>query len=812
MSFQSDIRYALRMFRKNPGFTLAAIVALGLGIGASTSVFTIVNSVLLRPLPFQEPERLVSLWFRHSDGGRYPSQIVGLLDFRQRNRTFSSIGAFGNLSVNLTGQGEPERVRGVRISANFFQMVGIAAAQGRVFVPDDDAPGRPKIVLLSHALWVRRFGGDTGLIGKPIHLNGEAYTVVGVLRPEFLLPNNNPDVLVPLSPDTDPTRDSRTSISFLRVIARIKPGVTLQQAGDDVNSIAHRLSEEFPVTNGSNPGGFVVPVLDEVVGNFRVLLFVILGAVGLVLLVSCANIAGFLLARASERQKEVAIRSALGAGKWRVARQFLLESILLAAAGGGLGMLLSSWGVQFLLALSPTDLPRAAEIHVDRSVLLITMGVSLLCGLAFGCAPALSALKGDLNDALRGDGRGSTAGAGRNFSRRVLVGVEVALCMVLLVGAGLLLRSFLRLQNADLGFEPDHVLTARLALPRPKYLNRDTVAAFYRNLQPRIESLPGVQAAGVISILPLSGPLASFDFTIIGRPPLSGQETPAAHARIVDPGYFRAMGIPIVEGRGLNEHDTAQSQPVVVISQGVARRFWPDGGAVGAHLKIFDTDGGREVEIAGVVGDVRFLSTDEEPPPCVYEPLAQIPERVTLFLVNNLFWVMRTGSAPMGLESAVRREIRTADADVATASVQPMTDYLSRSVASRRFSVEIVAIFAAATLLLAATGLYALLAHSVTQRTREIGVRVALGARPREIFLLVMGEAAGLAVAGIVVGMASALLLTRLMAGLLYTISARDPLTISVVPVVLLVVAIAASYIPTRRAVRIDPAVALRRE
>lgn len=808
-----DIRTAFRTMTKARGFTAIAILTLALGIGANSAIFSVVNAVILRPLPFRDAGRLVSIYEVFPGYDRYPFTVPDYLDYRERNRTLDQLAAYANWNANLTGEAEAERVIGVRISGNFFQMAGVDAELGRVLIPDDDTPGRPKVVVIAHGLWQRRFGGDPNAIGRKITLNGDPYTVAGVLRPEFVLPNFGVEVFVPLAADSDPWRNLRSSINFLRVIGKLKPGVTPQQAKADFETIAQQLRREFPQYNENKTAFNVFPLREEVVGNVRLMLLAVLGAVGLVLLIACANMASFLLAKASARRKEMAIRAALGGTRRRLLRQLLTESMMLALSGGALGALFAAWGVKGLLTLLPRNLPRSAEIQVDARMFWLTFLISLVCGVVFGFLPAMEASKTDLNDALRSDGRGATGGASRGRMRRILVIAEVALCLMLLAGAGLLFKSFLTLQSMNPGFDSQRVLAVRLSLPLKKYSNREAVSTLYDRLRPAFENLPGVESVGSVSILPLSGALASANFRIAGRPTPTRAELPDAQYRMVDWTYFPTMHIPITRGRNLSERDTARTQAVAVINEAAAKRYWPNGNPIGEHIFVDDNPTAwRELEIVGVSGDVRLYELTDAPPTCLYVAMRQIPDVNARWIANNMFWVLRSGSTPAALAGTARKAVQNVDPDVAASSIQPLEQYLSTELASRRFALSLMIVFAGSALLLAASGLYALISHFVMQRKREIGIRAALGAQPRDIFLQVVGEGLVLTVSGVVLGLMGTFASARLISTLLFGVTSHDATTILVVAFLLIATGSAASYFPARRAVAIDPVIALRED
>ncbi len=809
--FLQDLRYGARMLLKSPCFTSIAIITLALGIGANTAIFSLVNSILLRQLPFRQPDQLVWVYSRRPAPGKYPFTLPDFTDYRDQNQSLSGIAAYASWSANLTDQGEPEQLQGLRISANAFELLGVEAIAGRALAPGDDAPGQQNVAVLSYGLWRRRFGADPQLVGKKLTLNGASHIVVGVLPPQFFFPVREAELAVPLAPDADPLRGMRASTNFLRALARLKPGVTREQAEADLTAVAERIRRQYPVANAQKLGVTLSPLREEVVGAFRLALWVLLGAVGMVLLITCANLANLALARATGRRHEMAIRAALGATRRRLVQQIATESLLLALLGAGLGLLLAFYGIDFLLALSPATLPRAEEVGIDFRVLGFTLTLSLLAGALFGLAPAWQATRVSFNEELKG-GRGTGGGERQNRARSLLVVSEIALSVVLLVGAGLLIKSFLRLQAVNPGFEAENALIIRLSLPKAQYSNRAAVTAFYENLRPRLESLPGIEAVGFVSALPLSGSLHSIPFTIDGRA-TSPDEAQRADYRVVDAGYFRALKIPLIEGRDFNGLDTAETPPVALISLNLARRHWPNGSPIGAPLRIDDNNQGpRPVEVVGVVGDVKHLSLDGEPAPHIYLPIHQTHEDGVAWLTNHQYWLLRATVAPLTLSAAARREIQAVDRNAPASNIRTMEQYLAVSVAPRRFNLRLLTIFAAAALILAATGLYGVISYGVARRKRELGIRVALGARPGAVLKLVIGQGMALAIIGVALGLIAALALTRLMEGLLFGVSATDPLTFIVIALMLTLVALMACYIPARRATKVDPLVALKYE
>lgn len=807
-----DLRYGLRSMRRAPGFTIVAVVTLGLGIGANTAIFSLVNAILLRQLPFKNPEQLVAVDSKRTDPGKHPFTIPDFIDYRDQNQTLEQIAAFANWSASLTGSGEAERVQGMRISANAFQLLGVEAVVGRALIPEDDTPGRQNVVLLSHGLWQRRFGAAPRMVGQTLLLNGNSYTIVGVLPPQFIFPIRDAELAVPLAPDADPWRSARTSTNFLRAIARLKTGVAPAQAQADLNSIAGRMRQQYPVANENKLGMTLTPLNEVVVGDYRHALWLLLVAVGFVLLIASINLASLSLARASTRHREMAIRTAHGATRWRLIRQMTTENLLLALSGGLLGLLLAWWGMNSLLAFSPAGMPRLSEVGLDARALFFTLAVSLLAGLIFGILPAVTASRVDLNEELKSGGRSGNDGTGRNRIRSTLVVAEIAISLILLLSAGLLIKSFSRLQEVRPGFDSENLLAVRLSLPRTRYANSDAVISFNEQLQPLLEGLPGVEAVGAVSALPLSTTRASIEFTIEGRPSPQN-EVWRSDYRIASTGYFRVMKIPLLRGREFSEQDKADTTPVAMISETIARRFWPDGNPVGARLLIDDNNQGpRPVEIVGVVGDVKHLSLEDEPTPHIYLPLRQLHEDGVVWMTNNQYWLIRSQVPPLNLASAVQREIRKVDPKVPASNIKTMEQYLSDSVSPRRFNLWLLTVFAAAALVLAAVGIYGVMSYSVAQRTREIGVRMALGAQRSDILRMVVGHGMLLAVTGLAAGLVGALALSRLMGGLLYQVSTTDPATYILLTLFLLLVTLAACLLPARRATKVDPMVALKYE
>ena len=801
-----DIRYALRMLAKNPAFTAIAIIALALGIGANTAIFSVVNAVLLRPLPFKHPEQLVMLWENAAHLG-FPKDTpspANFLDWQKQGQSFSGMAAMVERSFNLTGVGEPERLEGRRVSANLFDLLGVPALLGRSFVADDDRPGT-HVVLLSHALWQRRFGSDPSVIGRALTLNGENYTVVGIMPPFVQLPGystRNDQLWVPIAFPQEEA--SQRGNHFLEVIARLKPGMTLKQAQVEMETIAARLAQQYPDYN-KRRGAVVVPLHEQIVGDIKPALLILLGAVGFVLLIACANVANLLLARAAARQKEIALRLALGASRSRLTRQFLTESVLLAMFGAGLGLLLALAGIRILGTFIPSSISQVQGISIDGTVLIFTGLVAVLTGIAFGLAPAIQGSHLNLNDTLKESGRDSAGGVKGHRARGLLVIGEVAISFVLLIGAGLLINSFLHLRKLDPGFRADHLLTMKVDLSEVKYPDRDHRSVFFDEVIRRVRALPGVQSAAVAGNLPLTYDGDSMAIGVEGLPDPPPDQQPDVIYRVIGPGYFGTMGIPIVRGRDFTDQDKGDSKDMVVISEKTAQHFWPGEDPIGKRLKPGSSASSRPwQEVIGVVKDVRqndLIAPTKMQMYFNYRQLKNIP-------ANAL--VVRTSIEPMSLAGSVRNAIWSVDKDQAVADIDTMDHIVAQAVARQRFSMFLLGFFATVALVLASVGIYGVMSYSVAQRTREIGIRMALGARRGDVLQMTVKEGLKLVGAGMLLGVGAAFILTRVMATLLFGISATDPITFVGISVVLLAVAILASYIPALRATKVDPIIALR--
>ena len=799
-----DLRYAARVLLKTPSFSVVAVLALALGIGANSAIFSVVNALLIRPLPYGESERLVRI--NNFEGRSNSDSAVsppGFVDYRDQSNSFQSVSAtyLGNTALNFSEDGEPERLTGGRVSANFFTTLAVQPMLGRVFVEEEDQPGKNRVAVLSHSLWNRRFGGDREIVGKDITLNGQSFTVIGVMPAGFKWKGD--DLWRPLALAPESYAPDQRGSEYLSVIARLKPDSTIEQAQAEMDIIANNIRQNNPTFYGGDPGwGVRVTSLhDEVVGSIKPTLLILLGAVGLVLLIACANVANLLLARAAAREKEIAIRSALGASRFQLIRQLLTESLLLSLVSGGSGLLLAIWGVDLLVAAGGTSIPRAQEIGIDGRVLAFTILVSLVTALLFGVIPAIRASKTDLQVALKEGGRGSTAN--RQRLRVLLVVADVALSLVLLIGAGLLIKSFARLRNVSPGFQAQGLLTMQVSLPAFKYREANQIKGFFEATLQGMKAIPSVQAAGAISDLPLSGSVHSGSFNIEGRPAPPGDEL-HADIRSATPEYFQTMQIPLLKGRFFTEQDTREASPVAIIDETLAQHYFPSEDPLGKRVEF---QPGKPIwrEIVGVVGRVKHKALDVEFKDKLYSPHAQVS-------YSTMFLVVRTPNDPMSLVSAVRESVRAVDKDQPVYKVTAMEQLLADSLGQRRLSVMLFGLFAAVAMVLAAVGLFGVISYSVTQRTNEIGIRMALGAERGDILKMVIGQGLALTLAGVGFGLAGAFALTRVMSSLLFDVTPTDPVTFVVVPLLLAAAALAACLVPARRATRVDPMLALRCE
>jgi putative ABC transport system permease protein len=806
-----DLRYGARMLFKQPGFTLVAIITLALGIGANTAIFSVVNAVLLEPLPYKDADNLVMVW--ENNKRRAPDQRnvinpANFMDWKEQNNVFSDMAAFMDVSAILTNDGEPEELPAQLASPNLFTLLGVEAIRGRAFNADDGKPDAPRVTVLSYGLWQRRFGGDPNIIGRKLNLNRNETTVIGVLPAGFqwhIRQNSMSGRVAELWTPYVITNEMRQRRGrFLSAVARLKPGVTMAQAQAEMTGLGARLEQQFNSFN-ANWGVNVVPLRTQMVGEIRLALWILLGAVAFVLLIACANVANLLLARASARQKEIAVRAALGAGRGAIMRQLLTESVLLSALGGLAGLLLAWWGTTALVRLSPPELADLQTVKLSAPVLLFTFGVAMLTGILFGLVPAFESARLDVNETLKEGGKNPGSASRSHRLRNVFVVAEVALALVLLIGAGLLIRSFARLQAVDPGFNASNLLTLRVPLPARKYDNDEKRLSFFRQATERMQTLPGVESVGAINVIPFGGIPSGTSVEIEGRPkPLPGQGL-STGVLVTDLNYFRTMQIPLKRGRLFTEQETTEMRHVVVINEAFARKHFPNEEPLGKRVTIFMKNENVPTEIIGIVGDSKFMSLDSTIEPMSYWPHPEL-------VYPSMTLVLRTKGEASGLATSAREVIRALDPEQPVSDVRTMESLLAKSVSRVRFNTLLLTVFALVALLLAGVGIYGVMAYSVSQRTHELGIRMALGAKQSDVMKLVLGQGLKLSLLGVAIGLSAAFGLTRLLTTLLFGVQATDPLTFVGISALLTCVASLASYLPARRATRVDPMIALRSE
>ena len=812
-TFLQDLRYSLRRLTKSPAFSAIVVLTLALGIGANTAIFSAVNAILLRPLPYHQPGQLVTIEHIYpSLDLEAPVSAPGFRDYQERGRSFTSMAVETGWAANLTGVGEPVRLQGSRVTGRYFGTLEVPALHGRTLQPGEDSQGREHVVVLSYALWQRLFGADPGVVGRMLQLNGESFQVVGVMPREFRdFFNRNVELWAPLVFRPDQITDENRTSEFLNLTARMREGVTVADAAAEVRSLGEQLKQQYPDTYAPDWGLGVTALSDQATGNVRPALLVLLGAVGFVLLIACANVANLLLSRAAARGKEIAIRSALGASRDRLVRQLLTESAMLSLAGGLIGLLLAYWGVRALVAINAGNLPRADEIRVDGFVALFTLAVSLLAGFLFGLAPALHAARPDLQGTLKEGGRGATGDRGSHAVRRMLVVAQTALALTLLTGAGLLIKSFARLQGVDPGFVPEQVLTFNLALPPARYPADSQQVALFDRVLPALAAVPGVQAVGATSVMPFGGNWSTASFEIEGYTTPENQPGPWGDVRIVSPGFFDTMRIPMLQGRTLGDQDRDGTPLVAVIDEEFVRRYWPNENPLGKRFSFgppddaVDTTANEWIEVVGVVGHTAHEGLDAEKRLQLYLSYRQAPAAFLAVAV-------RTAGRPERTVNALRQAVRSVDPDLPLSNVRTMDELIEQSVGQRKLSMMLLSLFSGIALMLASVGIYGVMSYSVTQRARELGVRIALGARRADVLRLVLRQGMTLSLLGIAIGVGAALVLTRVIESQLFGVRASDPLTFVSVALLLGGTALAANLIPAVRAMRVDPAVVLREE
>ena len=790
-----DARHGIRQLIRTPAFTAVAILTLAVGIGATTAIFSVVNGVLLRPMPYSEPERLVRVHELVPQFGRFSVAPATFLDWQRQSSSFAGLAAYTTGSATIPASDGAERVPSLLVSADLFDVLGVQPALGRTFTKEEDAPGRAGVAVISHGMWQRRFGGAGDILGRTVAVNGRPTQIVGVMPPDFYFPTRTVELWMPLA--LNPANASRGA-HFLGVVARTKPNVTLEQAGAEMKALSERLAQQYP--ESARESAETVSLLEQVVGRIRPAILTLFAAVGIVVLIACANVANLLLVRATVREKEIAIRTALGAGRGRVALQMLVESVVLAIVGGSLGLLLAYLAVPAIQSLSAGTIPRVDDVTVDTKVLSFVALASVATGILFGLFPAWRATRSTVSSTLKEGGRGFASGGG-HWVRNTLLVVEVAMSIVLLVGAALLLRSFSRLTSVDPGFDQEKVLAFQIGLPQVKYPQPQQRQAFFETLLERLDAIPQIAGAGMVQAVPFRSSY-TLSFEIQGRPPGQAGEGPSANYRVASPGYFAAMGIPVVRGRAFSDRDSTDAPKVAIVDQAFVNRHFPNEDPIGRGIDIGNgTDG--YYEIVGVASDVRQAGLGESPDPTMY-----VPYRQDVF--SQMWVVVRTEGDPAALSPLVRQTLQSLDPSIAAALMSPLKDVITNSVGQERFSMLLLALFALIALFLASVGLYGVVAYSVSQRTQEIGVRMAIGAQGRDVIAMIVGGGMKLALIGVAIGIAGALALASVVSSMLYEVTPFDPISYTVTPIVLLAVAVLACYIPARRAMRIDPIMALR--
>ena len=808
-SILQDLRYTFRTLLKNPIFAAITIFTLALGIGANTAIFSVIDAVLLRPLPYKDADKLVIVWEHNRTSNRNWNTVspANFADWSEQNSVFSDMAAFTDQTANLTGDGEPEEIARQFATPNLFSVLGVQAKLGRTLTPEDGKPDQPNIVVISYGLWQRRFGGEADIIGRNILLNANEATIVGVMPADFKWfikqgsTSGKPAEMWSPFPITQELRVRRGR--FATVVARLNPNTTITQAQAEMTSIGNHLEEQYNDFN-ANWGIHVVSLREQLSGEVRLTLFLLFAAVGFVLLIACANVANLLLARAASRNREMALRTALGAGRMRIIRQLLTESILLAALGGAVGLLLAIWGVEVLRSFIPADLINLQNVNINIPVLAFTFAISIVTGILFGLVPALHASRSDLNDALK-EGSRTVGGSRSHRVRNAFVVAEIALSLVLLIGAGLMIRSFARLQGVEPGFNPQNLLTMRVRLPSKKYSEDSQCIEFFKQAIERMKALPGVEEVGAVSYLPFAGPSAGTDFYIEGQPkPPNGQE-PITQVCVTDANYFNAMQIPLKHGRLYTPIEATQMRHVVVINETLARRYFPNEDPIGKRITVIMKDDAEPTEIIGIVGDSKFTNLEGEIEPMVYWPHSEL-------VYSAMTFVIRAKGDALSLATPAREVIRSLDASQPVADVRSMESLLASSIGRARFSTLLLTLFAAVAMILASIGIYGVMSYSVEQRTHELGIRIALGAKAQDLLQLIVGQGMLLALVGITLGLVAAFFLTRLVSSLLFEVSATDALTFAGVSLLLIGVALVACFVPARRAAKTDPMVALRYE